>query len=152
MYEKSRGLFRSMHNTLGEVMAATNLAEVDHERGMTDREIANVDQVLAKAEALPDGAPFAYLLRNKSAYLGAVGQPDAAIATGRRALEYYREHDPEGVFAAVTIEHIALGLALCGDSQSGSPACLRRRAHWETIVQPRIHGARSTSTFRRPGQ
>ncbi len=95
MYEKSRGLFRSMHNTLGEVMAATNLAEVDHERGMTDRAIANVDQVLAKAEALPDGAPLAYLLRNKSAYLGAVGQPDAAIATGRRALEYYGSTIPK---------------------------------------------------------
>ena len=96
------------------------MAEIEHERGDTAKAVRTVNDVLPRAERLPDRGIWAHLMRNLSGYLAATGDADAARRAAAGAIDFYRAIDPEGAFAAIALEHEACALALSGDVETAA--------------------------------
>jgi predicted ATPase len=113
--EDTREFWQSMGNDLGVVSSSITLAEIEYERGETALAISAARNALPEANKLPDRGVAAWLLRNLTGYLAAANEVAAAREAGTEAAVFYEHVDPGGVFAAVTVEHLALIAALEGD-------------------------------------
>ena len=119
-FAEALAINESKGNDLGAVTAALGLAEIEHERGDTAKAVRTVNDVLPRAERLPDRGIWAHLMRNLSGYLAATGDADAARRAAAGAIDFYRAIDPEGAFAAIALEHEACALALSGDVETAA--------------------------------
>jgi predicted ATPase/class 3 adenylate cyclase len=114
-YERFRDLCVAAGNRLGVVSSSMNLAEMEYRRGETARAVQVAKEALEDAKQLPDRGLAMGLLRNLSAYLAANDELVAARSIATEVAGYYERHDPDGVFAAITVELLALVSALEGD-------------------------------------
>ena len=114
MLEQIRNKHRSLGNVHNEQVAALNLAEVEHERGQTQRAIALVRETLPRARAGHRGL-FVIVLSSLAGYLVAAGDLAGATAAACEAIEVLAAHEPDDARVAMTIEHLALAVALRGD-------------------------------------
>jgi hypothetical protein len=114
-YEQLRKEHRSLGNTRAEQVAATNLAEVEHARGQTQRAIAIVRETLPAARSGADKNLLAGLLVNLAGYLAAVDDLAGAAAAAREAIGIRAGREPDHAHIAIAIEHLALAFALRAD-------------------------------------
>ncbi|MBV8530173.1 MAG: hypothetical protein JO104_02565, partial [Candidatus Eremiobacteraeota bacterium] len=110
-----RDLYESLGNDVGTSSAALNLAEIEHKRGATAAAAKIVMEELPHAERLPDRGMWAHLMENLAGYLDALGDVEGARRAACTAIAFYAPRDPDGPFAAVALEHLALALAIDGD-------------------------------------
>ncbi len=72
MYEQLHNEHSSLGNTQGERATALNLAEIEHQRGQTQRAIAIVRETLPATRSGADNIVLSKMLHNLAGYLGAV--------------------------------------------------------------------------------
>ncbi len=116
MFEQLRKEQRSLGNTTGEQIAALSLAEVEHARGQTRRAIAIVRETLPAVRSGTHNTFLANLLNNLAAYLAAVDDLPGALAAAHEAIGIHAAREPDHAHVAIAIEHLALVVALRGDS------------------------------------
>ncbi len=119
-FSKVREVYASLGNDVGVVSAALNIAEMDHARGATREAIDIATEELPRAARLSDRSVWALLTRNLAGYLCAAGDVARAREAARDAIAFYATHDPEGPFAAISLEHMALCLALEGSMDAAA--------------------------------
>jgi predicted ATPase/class 3 adenylate cyclase len=117
MYEELGKEHRSLGNARGELIAAQNLAETEHERGQTHRAIAIVRETLEAVGSGVDKNVLAdtNLLFNLAGYLAAVDDLPGALAAAREAIGIRAAREPDHARVAIAMEHLALVFALRGD-------------------------------------
>jgi predicted ATPase/class 3 adenylate cyclase len=115
MYEQLRKESRALGNTSGELIAALNLAEIEHARGQTQRAAAIARETLEVARPGVDTGTLGLLLHNLGGYLAAVGDLTGAVAALREAIGIRAAREPDHAHVAVAIEHLALVSALRDD-------------------------------------
>jgi ATP/maltotriose-dependent transcriptional regulator MalT len=135
-------LHASLGNDAGMVSAAINLAEFEHARGEPGKAIEIAKSETARAARLPSRDSWAFLVRNLAGYLLAVDDIAGGRDAARDALSFYASEGPDGPYAAIALEHLALSYALDGD--------FRRAAAIEGYVQRSLqqHGFRREYTER----
>jgi predicted ATPase/class 3 adenylate cyclase len=148
MFEQLRQAHRSLGNTHGALVAAQNLAEVEHTRGQTHRAITIATETILSVRSGADKSLLNLLLNNLTGYLLAVNDVVAAIAAARESIEACIEREPNHVYVATAIEHLALAFALCGEFsraarlEAYADAVMRehgyRREYTETTTQERL--------------
>jgi predicted ATPase/class 3 adenylate cyclase len=115
IYEQSRKEQRSLGNTFGEQSSTFNLADLEHARGETQRAIAILRETLPAVRSGADKTPLAGPLINLAGYLAAVDDLPGALAAAREAIGVYAASQPDHVYNAAAIEHLALAVALRGE-------------------------------------
>lgn len=148
MFEQLRNEHRSLGNDLGEHNVATNLAEVEHARGRSQRAIAIARETLLGARSGTDKILFAHILHNLAGYLAAVDDLPGTTAAAREAIGIHAARNPDHAYVAIGIEHLALAVALRGDHvraatlEGFADAALRRhgfrRSFTETTTYDRV--------------
>jgi predicted ATPase/class 3 adenylate cyclase len=125
------------HRSLGNATSARwmtiSLAEVEHERGRTQRAIALVRDVLPEARADSNRRALLCLLVDLAGYLAAVDELPEACAAAREAISEAAPRDPGDTFVAIAIGHLALALALGGDPSRGA----RLTGYTNAVLQKR---------------
>lgn len=114
--EELREKCRALGDNHTEQVAALNLAEVERARGRTQRAIEIVRELLPARRSGTDKNQLALLFQNLAGYLVAVNDASGAAAAAREAIGIYAAREPDHVFVAVTIEHLAFAAALSGDA------------------------------------
>ncbi len=109
--------YRAMDRAFGNASTATllQLAELEHQRGNTEDAIAHIREALVSAAPGKLDRLLPYLYGNLPAYLLAIDDLSGACIAGRNALNLLRKTDPDGIIAAIVIEHVSLAAALAGD-------------------------------------
>ena len=97
------------------MLAALNLAEIEHARGQTQRAIAIAREVLPALRSGADKSMLASLLANLAGYLVAVDDLSGAVAAARESIGIHAAREPDHAYVAIAIEHLALVFALRGD-------------------------------------
>jgi ATP/maltotriose-dependent transcriptional regulator MalT len=115
MYEQLHNEHSSLGNTQGEQATALNLAEIEHQRGQTQRAIAIVRETLPATRSGADKIVLSKMLHNLAGYLGAVDDLAGAAAAAREAIGIDAPREPDHAHVAIAIEHLALAVALRGD-------------------------------------
>ena len=115
VYEQLRKEERLLGFARGEQNAALNLAEVEYERGQTQRAIAIVRETLPTARSGADKNVRALLLDNLAGYLVAVDDLAGATAAACESIGIHAEREPDHAHVVIAIEHLALAFALRGD-------------------------------------
>jgi predicted ATPase/class 3 adenylate cyclase len=115
IYEQSRKEQRSLGNTFGEQSSTFNLADLEHARGETQRAIAILRETLPAVRSGADKTPLGGPLINLAGYLAAVDDLPGALAAAREAIGVYAASQPDHVYNAAAIEHLALAVALRGE-------------------------------------
>ena len=133
-------------NRRGSVL---NLAEIEHERGNTGRAIELLRDVLPGARAENDPNALAVYLANYAGYLVAANDIAAATEAVREVIREIAPGDPESAFIASSLEHLALAIALAGDTPRAArlggyaDATLRKlgfgRVYTEKTTYDRLH-------------
>ncbi len=119
--DQTMDLCRSIDNAFVEVSSALNLGEIAHELGDTRRAIDVATRALARAEQLPDrGVQAAHLLRNLAGYYAFVDDLDRSRDAATRAVESDASREPGGTHVAIALEHLALVVALCGETREAA--------------------------------
>ncbi len=153
IWEQLRKEYRSLGDTRAEHVMASDLAEVEHARGQTQRAITLVRETLAAVRAGADTTLHAYLLYNLACYLVAVDDLPGALAAARESIEIRGAREPDHSYVALAIYELALALALRGERaraatlQSYADTALRRRGFELQFVHKRTHD-RLTSLLR----
>jgi predicted ATPase/class 3 adenylate cyclase len=110
---------RKVHRSLGDIFfeqnAASDLAELEHERGRTNVAVALVHEIIPAARYGAEKDHLALLLQNLAGYLVALDDLPAALAAARESLGIHAARDPDHNYVAINIEHVALAVALGGD-------------------------------------
>ncbi len=114
-FEQQRKEARSVGNVFGEVCAAVNLAELEHGRGQAQRAIAIMRETLPLTRSDASKNRLAVVLHNLAGYLAAVDDPDGAVAAAREAIRISASREPDAVYVAIPLEHLALVFALRGE-------------------------------------
>ncbi len=113
------GQRHALNQTLGnEDYMSCVLADVENARGNTDRAIAYARDGLTATRVNMPQRP--YLLANLLSYLLRADAIDEAREAGRAALDFMQNGDPDGVLAAIAIEHVALIAALGGRTHAAA--------------------------------
>jgi predicted ATPase/class 3 adenylate cyclase len=115
IWEQLRKEHRALGNSREEAVSFLNQAYVEHKRGNTQRAIALIRQIFVKFQNLPDKKLLANAHCNLSEYLMLTGDVDAGSGEARKALGLLAGHDPENVIVSLSIENLALAVALRGD-------------------------------------
>lgn len=142
--EQLRRYHGSLGNVRREQSAALNLAEIEHARGRTQRAIAIVQEVLPAARLGDDKILLVSLLINLAGYTAALDDASAAVAAAREAIDVLG--DADHTYAAIAAEHLALGLALLGDTRRAaklmgySDATLNAREFQRGFTEATTHG------------
>ncbi|MBV8491196.1 MAG: hypothetical protein JO199_11770, partial [Candidatus Eremiobacteraeota bacterium] len=119
--QQNLNVYRSAGNDYGEVAAAINLAEIDYERGESEKAIDVARNAVEKAEKLFDnGVLAAALLRNVAGYCVACDRLDEAEDAVRRSIAIDRVAGVDGSGIAIALEHLALVRALRSDVKSAA--------------------------------
>jgi ATP/maltotriose-dependent transcriptional regulator MalT len=114
-YERLREEQHALGNRSGEVRALMNGAEIEYARGSTERAVANVRAALAVIATDTNRQLRSMLLGNLAGYLVAAGDVEAGCRAGREAIRGLAAAEPTSPYAIISLEHLALGLALGGD-------------------------------------
>ncbi len=114
-YEDLRKQSRSLGDATNEENFSIMLAEFEHERGNTQRAIAIVHEYLPAARAGTDRNLFEVLTMNLAGYHGAVDDAENTMAAAREAIASLVAREPNHAFVDVSIECLALAIALRGD-------------------------------------
>jgi hypothetical protein len=115
IWERLRKEHRSLGNAHAEQRTVLNLAEGEHGRGGTPRAISLVREILARRSAGMAERIRTNLQSNLAGYLVADGDLLGAAEAAREVISLCAESDPGQAQASITIEHLALVLALRGD-------------------------------------
>ena len=105
-----------------------NLAENEHERGKTERAIAVLRDVLPEARAYGDRRRLSNMLLNLAGYLAAVDDVPGARDNAREVIRNLAPFEPDGLYVAFALEHLALALALGGDLERAAKLAARAEA------------------------
>jgi predicted ATPase/class 3 adenylate cyclase len=114
-FEQQRKEARSAGNVDDEVCATVNLAELEHERGHAQRAIEVVSETLPLARSGTAKNKVAAMLHNLAGYLAAVDDLGGAAAAAREAIRIVASREPDPVYVAIPLEHLALVFALRGE-------------------------------------
>jgi hypothetical protein len=125
-----RGLNQSLGNDRGVWAATANLAEIEHQRGETQRAIIFAREALALAGRLRKRNAETHIRQNLTGYLIAVDDRPGARAEGETVLRYCRKNDPSDPHVPVTLGHLALAYARDGEFE--------RAARLEGYVEKRL--------------
>jgi hypothetical protein len=98
------------------MVAAFNLAEVEHARHRTQHAVALVNEILPGVRRGPDKLLLANALANLAGYLVALDDPRAAVQSARETIEIVAPTEPDHTYVPIAIEHIALARALLGEA------------------------------------
>jgi tetratricopeptide (TPR) repeat protein len=115
IWEELRQRHRSLGNTRNEVVAVLNRAEIEHERGQTERAIALVREVLPQARRGREMALAHSLLANLAGYLVAANDFPGAIEAAYEVIGPHARREAEDAKVALVVEHLALVYALRGE-------------------------------------
>jgi predicted ATPase/class 3 adenylate cyclase len=115
MWEQLRKQHRSLGNTRDEAVSVLNYAEVEHERGQTQRAIALVREILPGVRRGREKQLLGNLLNNFAGYLLAADNLPEAVEAAREAIGLYAARESDDARVAIAIEHLALIHALRGD-------------------------------------
>ncbi|MBV9440453.1 MAG: adenylate/guanylate cyclase domain-containing protein [Candidatus Eremiobacteraeota bacterium] len=124
-YERARAMHRALANDAAATLVA--LAEIEHQRGRTQTAIAHAQDAIASASR-PYHRFLPWLRCNLAGYSLAAGDLAGARDAGRAALETWRKTEPDGVHAAIAIEHLALATAIGDDRHHTAQAADHRDA------------------------
>ena len=102
---------RALGNAKSELIATTNVAEAEHERGSTLHAIELLRGILPLCRRADRPCELA----NLAGYLIAVDDFEAADSAAREALQLLSRHDADSPIIAAAIEHLALIRALADD-------------------------------------
>ncbi len=106
---------RALGNTALERWAKVQLSEFEHQRGRTERAIALARELLPAARAGADRGFYGTVLAMLAGYLAAVDDVSAASEAAREAIRHVASHDPQSRMIGVSVEQLALALALSDD-------------------------------------
>jgi hypothetical protein len=112
LYERLRDEHRALGNTDDAIVSSVNLADVEHDRGRTERAIAIARESLPLAR----GSIAGILHANLTGYLISIDDLAGTLEAGR-ATAAASAADPGRAYVAMVIEHVALAHALAGDLQ-----------------------------------
>ncbi|MFZ0365948.1 MAG: hypothetical protein WAL67_17245, partial [Candidatus Cybelea sp.] len=113
-YEQVRVALLSLGQLQRAITPGLNLAEAEHQSGRTERALALVQQLRVDLERSSHRMQHLHttLLDNEAGYLLALDRVPEARAAAR---EVIRNGDRNHPWVAISIEHLALALALDGD-------------------------------------
>jgi predicted ATPase/transcriptional regulator with XRE-family HTH domain len=144
-YEQLRKEHSSRGNTHGDQQVAISLAELEHKRGHTQRAIAILRGMLPAVRSGANETTLAALLHNLAGYLIAVDDLPGAIAAAREVIEIRIAWEPDHVYVAIAIEHLALAAALRGGLlraatlEGYTEAALARRGYSREFTETTTH-------------
>jgi ATP/maltotriose-dependent transcriptional regulator MalT len=146
-YEDLRTQSRSLGDATNEANFSIMLAEIEHERGNTQRAIAIVHEYLPAARAGADRNLFEVLALNLAGYHGAVDDAENTMAAAREAIASLVARDPNHAFVDASTEYLALAFALRGDLSRA--ATLEGYAEASFERQGRARGFTENTTYDR---
>jgi predicted ATPase/transcriptional regulator with XRE-family HTH domain len=113
-YEQVRSTLLSLGQSQRAITPGLNLAEAEHESGRTERALALVQQLRVDLHRSSHRMQHLHttLIDNEAGYLLALNRIPEARAAAREAI---RNGDRDHPWVAISIEHLALALALDGD-------------------------------------
>lgn len=115
IWEQLRQRHRSLGNTRNEIVSVLNRAEVEHERGQTEKAIALVREILPQARRGREMSLAGTLLANLAGYLVAADDVPGAIEAAYEVIGPHVRREPDDSLVAQVVEHLALTYALRGD-------------------------------------
>jgi ATP/maltotriose-dependent transcriptional regulator MalT len=115
-HEEALALAAALGNAYWRMVAMLNLAEIEHRRGSTARAIALAREAVPEAAQRLGPNAFVHLLNKLAGYLLAVDDLPAARASARESLARLVDVDPKSGLIAGALEHLALALALEGET------------------------------------
>jgi tetratricopeptide (TPR) repeat protein len=115
MYEQLRKEEHVLGDVLGEQGTMLNIAEIEHALGRTHRSIEILLEMLPALRAGKDTSFLANALCNLAGYLLASDDAPGAVAVAHEAIAIFARHEPDHMFNAIVLEHVALAYALRGD-------------------------------------
>ncbi len=124
------GLNQSLGNDRGVWSATLNMAEIEHQRGETQRAITLAREALALAVRLRKRSAEIHIRQNLTGYLVAIDDRPGARAEGEMVLRYCSKSDPGDPHVPVTLGHLALAYARDGEFD--------RAARLEGYVEKRL--------------
>jgi predicted ATPase/class 3 adenylate cyclase len=113
-FEQLRKQFRALGNASEEVSVAINLAELEYDRGQTERAITIVAETLPIARAF-SGKRLTHILVNLAGYLASVDDLPGAADASREVIEILSSNEPDHAHVTIALEHLALVFALRGE-------------------------------------
>ncbi len=149
---------RQTHSLLGNVyeahVLAIVLAEVEHERGQTEKAVALLQEALPALRA--DRFRELLLLdalTGLCGYLVALDRLSEARAVAREAIGKNAEHDVDEMNTTIALEHLALAIALDRDVRRGAQLAgfteaALKRSRYVPEYSARISRARLAALFR----
>jgi cytochrome b len=90
------------------------------------------------------------MLMNLAGYLAAVDELSEACAAAREAISMLAAHEPAGAIVAITVEHLALAIALGGDLSRAATlagyadAALQRHGYEREFTERATHDRLTT--------
>ncbi len=115
IWEQLRKQHHSLGNTRDEAVSVLNHAEVEHERGRTQRAIELVREILPGVRRGREKQLLGNLLNNFAGYLLAADDLPEAVEAAREAIGLYATRESDDARVAIAVEHLALVHALRGD-------------------------------------
>jgi ATP/maltotriose-dependent transcriptional regulator MalT len=113
-YGDLRNTHRSLGNHTEAAQHGSNLAEIEHALGHTERAVAIVQEELPRLRAGRNSWYLLMVLSNLAGYLVSLNWIEESRTTAREALRVGSTHDPDNYNVTYAIEHLALGLGLDG--------------------------------------
>ena len=115
IFEQLRQQHRSLGNTHNEVVSVLIRAEIEHERGQTEKAIALTREILPQARRDREKALAGSLLVNLAGYLVAADDLPGAIEAAYDVIGPHARRELDDSHVANAIEHLALVYALRGE-------------------------------------
>ena len=116
-YTQLRVFRRSLGDKVGEGSTVLSMAEAYHANKETDKAIALIREILEPAKLSLGRDMHANLLANIAGYLVAKDKLSDARSASCRAIQMLEASDPASAYVTWALYHLALVLALEGDSQ-----------------------------------
>ncbi len=138
------------HLLLGNLSEASkavlSLAEVEHQRGNTEKAIMLAQNELAALRIGHNRGNLLGALTNLSGYLISRDRLSSARTAAREAIQAAPEHERSGVFVTCAIEHLALTIALESDIRHATRLAGYTEAIFQRIGAVREHNEQTTRT------
>jgi predicted ATPase/class 3 adenylate cyclase len=141
---------RALGNAGNEFITTLNLAELEHERGQTPRAIAILQETIERARSAASKKFLTALLLNLAGYLAAVEDVPGAVAAAREAIGINAAREPDHIYVAIGLEHLALVYALRGDFaraaalEGYADAAFTRNGFERELTEATTHGRLTT--------
>jgi predicted ATPase/transcriptional regulator with XRE-family HTH domain len=141
---------RKMHLELGNVPGANavtlDLADVEHQRGQTEKAVALAQEMLPTIRIGRHRILLLYILARLCGYLVALNRLSEARAVAQETFEKFAEHHRDHTCVTEVIEHTALTIALDGDVRRGALLAGYTEAAFSRDTFPRGYCEQTTRT------